>query len=467
MTRSAHRQRVAVLWALATACWNDSLGIAPPTPTFDAASAEANPNNALSAVVSVYVRGADSVAVQVHLADSAASESVTPAVAVTADSAEVPVLGLLAAHRYALRPIARGRRGTVIGGAVEFTTGTLPADLPRYVAGGSDPTRGYVVFAAGPYGLVIDNSGRIVWYRRFPNGPGLTFMAQPTGRYYARPAPAFGTDAAPWIELDPLGNVTRTFGCRNGLTARFHDLIAQRDGSYWLLCDETRTMDLSGVGGVANARVTGTAVQHISGNGTLLFQWSPFDHFAITDGDPRDRTGVNVNWTHGNALDLAPDGNLLVSFRNLGEITKIDVATGSVIWRLGGRRNEFAFLDAPTGAFVGQHGVRAPAPRAVLLLDNLGDTTASRGERYALDESRLTARLVRSYGSTPGVVTQIGGSVQDLRGGRTLVAFGTAGRVEEYDALGRVTWRIEEGAGYVFRAQRITSLYVPGADMAR
>ena len=43
----------------------------------------------------------------------------------------------------------------------------------------------------------------------------------------------------------------------------------------------------------------------------------------------------------------------------------------------------------------------------------------------------------------------------------------TAGRVEEYDALGRVTWRVEKGAGYVFRAQRITSLYAPGTGMAR
>ena len=115
----------------------------------------------------------------------------------------------------------------------------------------------------------------------------------------------------------------------------------------------------------SGARVTGTAVQHISATGELLFQWSPFDHFAITDGDPRDRTGADVNWTHGNSLDLASDGNLLVSFRNLGEITKIDVSTGDVIWRLGGRRNRFTFLDAPDAVFVGQHSVRSYAPGAL------------------------------------------------------------------------------------------------------
>jgi hypothetical protein len=118
-------------------------------------------------------------------------------------------------------------------------------------------------------------------------------------------------------------------------------------------------------------------------------------------------------------------------------------------------------------AFVGQHSARAYAPGALLLMDNLGDAAASRAERYALDEKRMTARLVRSYGSAPGVVTEIGGSVQALPGGRTLVSFGTAGRVEEYDGAGRVVWSIEQGAGYVFRAQRISSLYAPGFGLAR
>ena len=65
------------------------------------------------------------------------------------------------------------------------------------------------------------------------------------------------------------------------------------------------------------------------------------------------------------------------------------------------------------------------------------------------------------------MVTQIGGSTQPLARGHTLVSFGTAGRVEEYDADGRVVWRIEGNAGYVFRAQRFPSLYAPGVGAAR
>ena len=440
----------------------------PGAVAIDAASVAANSNNALSGMVSVHVRNADSVAVRFHLSDvPSAGDSVTPAVQTVGDSASIPVLGLLPARRYMLRALAYGSGGTVLGDAIDFTTGALPSDLPHYTASGPDPSPGYVVFAAGMYGLVIDNTGRVVWYQRFPNGPGLSFMAQPNGRYVARPTTPDPTDVDSWVELDPLGDITRTLGCGLGLQPRPHDLISERDGSYWLLCDEVRTMDLTAAGGVAEARVTGTAVQHLSAAGALLFHWSPFDHFAITDGEPADRAGPNVNWTHGNALDLDVDGNLIVSFRNLGEITKIDAVSGSVIWRMGGRRNEFTFLDSPSPAFSGQHSARISAPHALVILDNLGTPRESRAEDYTVDEAARTARLARAYSSIPGVVTQIGGSVQSLPGGRTLVSFGTAGRVEEYDAAGRMMWTIDGNAGYVFRAQRIRSLYAPGVGSAR
>jgi len=65
------------------------------------------------------------------------------------------------------------------------------------------------------------------------------------------------------------------------------------------------------------------------------------------------------------------------------------------------------------------------------------------------------------------VTATLGGSTQDLPGGRTLVAFGNGGRVEEYDASGAVVWHIEGNPGYIFRAQRIRSLYRAGIGSPR
>lgn len=102
-----------------------------------------------------------------------------------------------------------------------------------------------------------------------------------------------------------------------------------------------------------------------------------------------------------------------------------------------------------------------------MILDNLGTPGESRAERYTVDQAAHTARLMSSYSSIPGVVTMIGGSVQRLSNGRTLVSFGTAGRVEEYDASGHMTWHIDGNPGYVFRAERIQSLYAPGVGSSR
>ncbi len=438
----------------------------PPLPAIVAAWVTPGRYQALGAVVSVRVEHADSVAVRFRLAGAEPADSLTPAVPVLDDSADIPVLGLLPARPYELRAIAYGKGGSVVGEPLALTTDTLPSDLPGFVAGGTDPSPGFVVFAAGRYGLVIDNTGRVVWYRGFTDGPGLNFQVQPTGRYTVRPPTPDPNDREPWIELDALGNVTRTFNCAGGLLARFHDLIALDDGSYWIMCDETRTLDLSGVGGLTNAQVTGTVIQHVSASGELLFQWSPFDHFAITDVDAASRAGALVNWTHGNALVLDTDGNLLVSFRSLSEITKIDTRTGDVLWRLGGLRNQFTFTGTPMPAFARQHGLRLTGAGDLLLLDNLGDPQASRAERYRLDASQHAAQLLASYASSPAVTAQLGGTTQELPGGRTLVAYGNGGRVEEYDAADQVVWRIEGNPGYIFRAQRIRSLYHPGVDPA-
>jgi outer membrane protein assembly factor BamB len=392
-------------------------------------------------------------------------DSAAPAVRVTSDTAAVPVLGLLPSTAYRLRAEAEGRCGGSDGQDLALTTGVLPADLPAYQAGGPDPSPGFVTIGASPYGVVIDNTGRVVWYHRFPDGSGLNFQAQPNGHYVARP-PSVPGEPGRAVEIDPLGRTVRTLDCARGLPTRFHDLrIDAEDASYWILCDETRSMDLSLLGGVANAQVTGTVVQHVSAAGTLLFEWNPFDHFALTDLPANERDDQSVNWTHGNSLDFDADGALLVSFRNLNEITKIDPATGRVIWRLGGLANQFAWDGAPQ-PFLAQHGLRVSGEHQVLVLDNLGLTGASRAALLAYDEATMTVRLVQAYAAA-GVVAQLGGSTQSLQGGRVLVAFGNGGRVAEYDSAGTEVWRIHGDAGYVYRAQRIRSLYTPGGGDPR
>ena len=395
---------VALPCLVITGCQDDPTR---PVPRFVSAAAAANPNNVLSAIVTVQVRDADSVAARFRFSDGTGDESVTPAVPLTGDSARVPVLGLFAERAYVITPIAYNGNRSSEAEPLQFRTEALPLDAPRYATSGSAPSPGYVAFAATPYAIVIDNTGRVVWYRRFPNGTGLNFMAQPNGRYALRPPTPDPADIEPWLELDATGRTTRTLTCADGLQPRLHDLIALPDGSYWILCDEVRTLDLTAFG-LPEARVIGTVVQHVAADGTRRFRWSVFDHFTIGADDLSDRLGANVNWTHGNALDLDSDGHLLVSFRNLGEVTKINAVTGAVMWRFGGRNNQFTFDGTAQPAFARQHSVRTYASGALVLLDNSGDPTESRGERYTLNAGTRTARLSASFRSAPSVITPIG-----------------------------------------------------------
>jgi hypothetical protein len=471
MIRRGVHKPLPLLALLAAACNWDGVGTEPCSlPEVVSSSVAANPSNVLSAFVTARIRGADSGAIRYKIGGST-KEEITPltSVEVLDDSVMLPVLGLRPNTEYSLAVVSRTRCASVDGPTLNFTTGTLPSDLPTYVASGPDPSPGYVVFAAGSYGLAIDNIGRVVWYYRFPAGAGLNFQPQPNGRYLSRPSLPGQPVSSVLFEIDPLGNVSRMLGCVGGMQARLHDFIAKPDGSYWVMCDEMRVLDLSADGGPSDAQVMGQRVQHVGADRTVLFEWSAFDHLQVDYRtlDTNDRVSGALNWTHGNAIDLDSLGNLLISFRNLSEILKIDAGTGAVAWRLGGRANQFTLPDGTAPKFARQHGVRFVGPTRVLLLNNLGDPSASRAERYEIDEAKHTVRMIASYGSGAGVVAQIGGTTQNLPGGRTLVSFGNGGRVEEYDSAGVNVWRIDGNPGYVFRAQRILSLYQPGVGTAR
>jgi hypothetical protein len=460
-----------MLCAVVVAC-TDGTDPTQIAARIDSAAVVANPNMTISALV--LFRGAGERVRVRYRAAAENADSLTPVVQLTSTEEDtIPVLGLMPETAYELRLVVYGSQSSSVDSQVSepltFTTGPLPADLPAYTASGSTPLPGYLVFSATPFGIIIDASGRVVWYKRFPPpGPSLNFMAQPTGVLVGKLATADTLDDDPFVVLNSAGFEQRQLRCAANRRVRFHDLLLLADGSYWILCDETRTMDLSALGGDANAQVTGTTVQHVDQGGTLLFEWSPFGHFEITDADPSVyQAGAAVNWTHGNSFDFDTDGNLLVSFRSLSEITKINAQSGAVMWRMGGLRNEFTFEGPPNSGFSRQHNLRVVGPGRFIILDNLGTMGESRYERYLVNADARTATLEQSYASTPPVVTLIGGGVQQVDPDRYLVTFGTEGRVELFDATGVKLWGIDGNPGYVFRAQRILSLYAPVPTLTR
>ena len=282
-----------------------------------------------------------------------------------------------------------------------------------------------MVFAAGAFGLVIDNTGRVVWYRRFPkNGPGLNFIAQPNGRFTARP-PNEPTDLGHWVEVDPLGSVTRELGCARGFRPRLHDFIGETDG---LLAALTRwSMDLTG--GRRGERI-GDRDRRAAplGKRRRAVRLSPLTT-SQWDGNPDDLPGVRQ-------LDARDDRlrqrrNLIVSFRNPSEVTKIDVRTGDVLCLVV--VETIHVRRSPTPSFASQRRVRVRAGCAHAARQRRR-LTESRAEWY---DRRVDAhRTAGSVTARPASSRSSAAACSPTRG-HTLASFGTAGRVEEYDADGR------------------------------
>ncbi|HEX6643371.1 MAG TPA: arylsulfotransferase family protein [Gemmatimonadales bacterium] len=444
----------ALLAALLAACGSENI-VEPLEPTFYSSEAQPNPLNVLSAIVEVEAARFDSVAVRYWHGTEAPRR--TPAFAFGSDSSlRVPVLGLTASSEYQIETILYADGKATPVDTTGFLSGPVPAWIPAIGVQGTDTTPGFLALSLPDGGVVVDNTGKVVWYRHMPGGNLNSFQAHANGTWTLLSE----ADLAQVHVLNVLGEDLGSLTC-DGYKTRFHDLLIEANGNYWILCDDTRVMDLTSVGGVASANVTATVVQHRTPGGQTLFEWNAFDHFEITDLPAGDRAGNAVNFTHGNSISLDTDGNLLLSFRSLSEITKVDVETGDVLWRFGGLANEFTILNDPKGFFERQHGVRVAGPSEIQMLDN-GSGAPSRLVRYLINPQLRTALLEMAFVDAPTTFTLVGGATAYYPNGHAVVSFGQAGRVVEVDAAGNRAWELTGIDGsYVFRAFRIADLYDP------
>ena len=270
------------------------------------------------------------------------------------------------------------------------------------------------------------------------------------------------------MEFEPGGREVRTYSAWPFYTDS-HELLltTEPDGTplAHLFGYELRTLDLTFKGGPPDADVAGHLLLRELPSGQVTFFWNAWDHFVPQDWI--EPTGVNppLDFDHPNSLDFAPDGNYVVSFRHMGEVTTIDARTGALLWRFGGRNNQFMIRNDPLGGFSGQHTARVLGNGDILVYDNgLRHTPPeSRAAEYRIDEQAKTADLVWEYRHIPALFTPFAGSAQRLRDGNTLVTFSTAGVMTEVDPTGTVAWEgvLKNGSApiYLYRGVKIVSLY--------
>ncbi len=453
----------------------------PALPSITTVAIEPNPNNVLSAIVTFTVTNADSARV-VYWEDGEPASS-TPYIAAGDRPTRIATLGLRAGSLVHHVVEAVGAGGASVSLPVQLSTPDLPQNLRevRLEMTGT-PSPGYVVTEvtrdSGAYVVAFDSTGQVGWYRRFAAGPGEFAMEtkqHPDGHFTTFVGSTYGWQPTygRYYEFTPDGEIVRTYAASAPYYTDPHELLLNDASSgpdpVHLIGYDLRQEDLTALGGRTSQLVAGHTLLRQSAAGTVEFRWSAWDHFSLADWlfvPPNLAQLPSIDFDHPNSIAIDRDGNYVVSFASLGEITKIDAATGAMLWRLGGRHNQFTIQGDPLGGFGFQHDVRVLANGNLLLFDNglVHTPPQSRAVQYRLDTQAMTATLVWEYRHTPPLFTPFVGSVERYRNGNTLIGFASAALMTEVTPDGQVVWegRLMVGGqpvSFFYRARRLRSLY--------
>lgn len=474
----------------ASACSLDSAGPGRGNallPTLTSALISGNPHNALSAVVKFGAQHADSarLIVQAISPDTRLApqpEQVTPFSPVRGDSGTISALGLRASTSYKITLQVLGS-GADTSAEMAFQSAAIPATLAGVqLAITGTATFGYTLTdftnAGSAYTVAFDDAGHLCWYREFAAQPGevaIDAEQQTTGNYTLFVGASTGWQPTPgrFYEVNAAGDSVQTYAASAPYYTDPHELLLEYAAGnldrLHILGYEFRHIDLTAIGGKPDQLVAGHVLLRETSSGTIEYLWNAWDHLNIADWifiPPGLAQMPSVDFDHPNSLTKDADGNYVVSFASLGEISKIDAKTGEMLWRFGGRNNQFAFVDDPLGGFGIQHHVGVLPDGNLLFIDNGVRHTPpeSRAVEYKLDLSAHTATLVWQYRHTPAVFSPFAGSAQRLKNGNTFVAFGAAARVAEVTPGGDVVWEAQmnnngQKVPFFYRARRLASLY--------
>ena len=295
--------------------------------------------------------------------------------------------------------------------------------------------------------MIVDDRGEVVWFRRtFPH----TAMNFRTALYKGEPvltwwegSTARGLGRGEHVVLDASYQEIARFPAGKGRHSDLHELILTPRGTALITSWESRTMNLTSLGGTSRHEVIGGVVQEIEiPSARVLFEWRSFDHVPISES--HQGVGPSFDYFHINSIDIDDDGDLLVSARNTWAIYKIDRGSGKVVWRLGGKQSDFAMGRGTS--FAWQHDARhhGPGDRLISLFDNGAGPPAVEPRSHALvlalDHRRKRATLARDYRHSRQLLSRAMGNAQRLGNGNLLVGWGTEPYLTEFSARGAVVF---------------------------
>ncbi len=378
--------------------------------------------------------------------------------------------GYRSARFAARRSLAPGEALTVTfrrGGADSrhrFHLRCLPADFPKYSfdrrrTGGP----GYFMAQMNrDYAAIFDRHGVPVWWYKATGSPiNAELIRDGTVAW----SPQSGQSLTGGFVVRRLnGRLVRVVSAVNHPTD-IHEFLRLPNGNYLLGAQVVkRHLDASAFGGSSNAKVIGFEIQEVTPGGRLVWKWDSLKHIGLEETPQGWWDTVLGNAEPGEPLDIQHwnsvevDGKfLLLSFRHLDAVYRINRRTGGVSWKLGGTptSKSLEVLDDPEAAYPldGQHDARREPDGTITIHDNftrLGKPP--RAIRYRIDPKAGTARLVQAIADPAANRSFCCGSARRLPSHDWLIGWGGLEFVGAYRPNGRTIFRLRFPGGFSYRA---------------
>lgn len=333
---------------------------------------------------------------------------------------------------------------SIFGYHLALFSADLPTDFPvPNITSNISPSSGYYFCGMMPgssadakyanYLMVLDSLGTPYIYKKVGtklNLQPLNFMQAPNGLLvHTEKTPTAGGFYVADTTLKTVDSILNT-----STSVIFPYFQLMPNGHYMVILYEYEPYDLSKVftGGEPNASIRSSTVYELDKDKNIVFKWRAIDNFNLKDAY-EDTLSVAYATPHINNMVLDYDGNFLLSSRHLSEITKLNSKTGEIIWRLGGKNNQFSFINeheenAPN-YFSYQHDIQRLPNGNISIFDNGTQhkpNPYSRAAEYKLDEKNKTATLIWEYRPQPDIFATANGSCQTLPNGNRVIGWGEA-----------------------------------------
>jgi hypothetical protein len=285
--------------------------------------------------------------------------------------------------------------------------------------------------------LALDAENQPVWYYEVPpeiariSGREVVALRRLRNGNFIYNARNYGLEV-----ISPDGRPLQRLRFTDGPAARIsHDLLELPDGRILFFGQEVRTVDDTANGGSPDQRIRADTLHVVDlATGVEQLVWNPFEHLDPTIRpvhwlrmrEAQDGGEDILDWTHANSLDFDPQGNIVVSHRQMDQVIVLSSDFSRVLWTLGGPNGDFTIPD-PYDRFYGQHTASVLDNGNVLVFDNGNyrpEGDYSRGLELQLDRSTMTARRVWEFRHEPDIYADRIGNALRLPNGNTLVNFG-------------------------------------------